>query len=92
MLDQTRQHHRVVYTAAKLAHCAPKQNSRRQPEPPERANGSSQKEGPLRDHPAYDQYFRLAAETELTRELYEQIQRTAKSMLRNATDMGLEQS
>jgi hypothetical protein len=64
----------------------------RSPEP--ELNGSSKatpkKECPHRQHPAWPQYFLLAAENELTRELYVQIERSAKGMLQQSLDTGIE--
>jgi hypothetical protein len=50
------------------------------------------KAGPLKTHPEYLQYFFLAAQNELTREMLAQIERTAKAMLHDATTMGVEEA
>jgi hypothetical protein len=48
------------------------------------------KTGPIRNHPAFDQYFHLAARNELTPALYAQVERTARAMIADAFKMGLE--
>ena len=47
------------------------------------------KQMPFRQDPEFDTYFHLAARDQLTRELYEAIVRTAKSMMFDAAKMGL---
>jgi hypothetical protein len=48
------------------------------------------KKCPLREHAAFDQYFRLAAENELEASLYGRIEAAAKSMLAQALKTGIE--
>jgi hypothetical protein len=52
--------------------------------------GTKTKKCPLKEHPAFDQYFRLAAENELEASLYDQIEAVAKAMLSDALRNGLE--
>jgi hypothetical protein len=47
---------------------------------------------PWKEHPAFDQYFRLAVETEMTPQSVAQIEQAAQDMLKHATEMGLEHS
>jgi hypothetical protein len=46
---------------------------------------------PLKEHPSFDQYFRLAAENELENGLYDRLEAAAKSMLSHALATGIEQ-
>jgi ribosomal protein L29 len=46
---------------------------------------------PLREHAAFDQYFRLAAENELEAGLYNRIEAAAKSRLSQALKTGIEE-
>jgi hypothetical protein len=55
-------------------------------------NGTKRKACPLKEHPSYDQYFRLAAENELEAGLYRRIEAAAKSMLSHALKTGVEES
>jgi hypothetical protein len=60
-------------------------------QPPARANGSALKKTcPLKSHPQWDAYFRLAAENELEPCLLAQIERSAKSLLQHALETGVE--
>jgi hypothetical protein len=60
-------------------------------QPPARANGSALKKTcPLKSHPQWDAYFRLAAENELEPRLLAQIERSAKSLLQHALETGVE--
>jgi hypothetical protein len=45
------------------------------------STGTKPKKAPVREHPAFDQYFRRAAKNELEAGLYDSIEAAAKSML-----------
>jgi hypothetical protein len=53
--------------------------------------GTKSKKCPLKEHAAFDQYFRLAAENELEPSLYDRIEAVAKSLLGDALRNGVEQ-
>jgi hypothetical protein len=60
--------------------------------PTPKVNGSKlSKRCPDKEHREFPTYFLLAAKEELTRELFDQVTRTAKSMLENALRMGTEE-
>jgi hypothetical protein len=50
------------------------------------------KKFPLKEHAAFDEYFRLAAQNELEASLYDRLEAAAKSMLSHALKTGVEQS
>jgi chromosome segregation ATPase len=61
--------------------------------PRPRSNGAKlSKKCPLKDHSQYAAYFLLAARDQLHPDLYDQVERTAKSMLQHALGCGLEEA